>query len=148
MGLHVRTLEETTKIVDIYHQHPDVLVLFQYPEHASSSFGIADIDLLVLMSKAQNPLHPVVRNTLRISSDKLKKALNARLGKFKMKECVHSAFFEAEDYYDPTLWFFERDASASKIVWLREKLRRISVYVFIVSYGSDLHNVWNAWVQD
>ena len=143
MGLHVRTLEEATKIVDIYHQHPDVLVLFQYPEHASSSFGIADIGMLVAMS---NP--KISRDTLRLHSDNLKKALNLRLAKYKMTERVSSAPYEDKDYYDPTLWFFERDASTQRIVWLREKLRQIQVYVFIVSYGSDLHNVWNAWVQD
>lgn len=146
--MHVKTLEEAKKIIDIYHKHATVIVLFQYPEHASSSFGVADINLLVAMSRLQDPKNPAARGVLKAYSGQLKRTLNSRLLTHKMSERVHSAPFEAKDYYDPTLWFFERDASASKVVWLREKLRRICVYVFIVSYGSELHTSWNSWVQD
>ena len=146
--MHVEILEEATKIADIYHRHPNVIVLFQYPEHASSSFGVADIGMLAAMSKSPFKPLPSMRDTLRQLSSKLLRTLNSRLKQYKMTERVHSAPHEDEDYYDPTLWFFEKDASTSRIVWLREKLRQIQVYVFIVSYGSELHNAWNSWVQD
>jgi len=138
--MKVRTIKEAQLVEQMVQSlSHEQQVVFNYPEHASNSIGIADIKMLQCI--ASRDMKKLKRYALVLEAQ-----LNNKLTKNGLKEQVHS--WDVEEAQYAALWFYEDDASRQKQAWLVIKLEQSDVTMIFVDYGSPLHHQWNALIRD
>lgn len=125
--MKVRTIEEARLVKELVDQlsHEEQLVVFRYPEHATSSVGIANLSMLEAMQISE--VKYLVKATKYFMDE-----FNARLAKGNFKERVDLQRIGEETFDYAAVWFYT-EADVTEV---------------FVDYGSPLHHMWGGYIQD